>query len=407
MYTLLKGKAEGLHDELVDFTRNMLQTPSLSLQEQDMAGTVRAEMERLGYDRVVQDGTGNIAGFMLGMKGHPTVLLKSHMDTVSPVSSDWSFDPYEARVHKNRIYGVGAADCKSGVAAQIYAGALLKRAMLPLEGNVIVAAAVAEENGKSLGLRSLLNQTLPEWELYPDHVILGEPTNLGLYYGHEGWADFEIQLCGQDETVVHEAVNAISNELQELAAVEHPGQREEVYMSSPSFQNVDDGSSAQLHITRRLHESETVNDVLNRMRHEAQVLTQSEGMVSVDVQVAYDQQKLFTDQSMTVRNAVEPWKTDPYDPLVERSRQILLSAGCPAQPGTWQLQHLGMGTAGSVLNHEFNLPTVGYGPGDENVAHGADEYVSIENLDTAVYGTASIVHGLVGVPVFGWTSDDI
>jgi len=53
------------------------------------------------------------------------------------------------------------------------------------------------------------------------------------------------------------------------------------------------------------------------------------------------------------------------------------------------------------------VPTLGYGPGREEDAHTINENVEVENLGEAVYGTAAIVHRLIGVPVFGWTSDDI
>jgi acetylornithine deacetylase/succinyl-diaminopimelate desuccinylase-like protein len=66
-----------------------------------------------------------------------------------------------------------------------------------------------------------------------------------------------------------------------------------------------------------------------------------------------------------------------------------------------------MGTAGSVLTNEFKIPTIGYGPGCEDQAHARDESVEVEKIRMAAYGTASIAHGLVGIPVCGWTSDEI
>ncbi len=66
-----------------------------------------------------------------------------------------------------------------------------------------------------------------------------------------------------------------------------------------------------------------------------------------------------------------------------------------------------MGTAGSVLTRDFKVPTMGYGPGHEELAHADNESVEIGKIHEAVYGTASIVHSLIGVPVCGWTSDEI
>jgi acetylornithine deacetylase/succinyl-diaminopimelate desuccinylase-like protein len=64
-----------------------------------------------------------------------------------------------------------------------------------------------------------------------------------------------------------------------------------------------------------------------------------------------------------------------------------------------------MGTAGSILTKRFNIPTIGYGPGLEEAAHSENEYVETDKITEAILGTSSIVHSLVGVPVFGWTAD--
>jgi len=66
-----------------------------------------------------------------------------------------------------------------------------------------------------------------------------------------------------------------------------------------------------------------------------------------------------------------------------------------------------MATAGGVLIKDYQTPAIGYGPGNEKVIHGPDEYVEVDKIVEAVYGTAAIVHSLIGVPVFGWTTDNI
>ncbi len=66
-----------------------------------------------------------------------------------------------------------------------------------------------------------------------------------------------------------------------------------------------------------------------------------------------------------------------------------------------------MGTAGNVLVREFDVQTIGYGQGLESLAHRPDEYVELAAIPKAVYGTAVIAHSLIGIPVCGWTSDEI
>ena len=107
-------------------------------------------MRALGYDRVLTDEYGNVVGLLLGRKGQSTVLLSTHMDTAEPGdAAHWQDSPYVGAVRDDVLHGLGASDCKAGLAAQIYAGALLRRALLPLQGNIVVAATVSEEQGEA------------------------------------------------------------------------------------------------------------------------------------------------------------------------------------------------------------------------------------------------------------------
>ena len=147
--------------------------------------------------------------------------------------------------------------------------------------------------------------------------------------------------------------------------------------------------------------------MLNQVTHEARQSARNAGAVEVAVQVRQEAHRLYTGRTAVARRVVSAWNTDPFDPLMTPARQALAAAGCASQPGKWQLGRLGMGTAGSVLVNDFKIPTIGYGPGCEAQAHARGEYVELEKMFTAIYGTAAIAHSLIGIPVCGWTADEI
>lgn len=404
MYNLLKNKADGMHDEVVSFAQELIQTPSPSLEESAAATRIAKKMRELGYDRVIEDESGNVVGVLAGREAEPTVLLNCHMDTVAASSqANWKTPAFSGHIENGMLHGLGAADCKGGLAAQVYAAALLKRCLLPLKGNLVVAATVAEENGCSVGVRALMEHTLPDLGLHPDYAILGEPTGLGLYYGHDGWVELDIQIEGANPFHVDDAAEAVFNEYSGRFA----GEPQAGIVHNPRFENEAGVRRATIQMERRLSPSDNVGVLLSQTKHEATMAAHASGAVAVGVMVRQERQRLYTGRKTVVRRVVHAWSTDPFHPLMERARQALSAADCMVRPGRWNLGRMGMGTAGSVLTRDFQIPTIGYGPGAEDKAHSVNECVDVKHLAEAVYGTAAIVHCLIGIPVFGWTSDEI
>ena len=400
MFTILKNKNEGLGRDVLAFAEELVRTPSVTDDESKVATLVESKMREIGYDKVFRDDAGNVVGVMIGREADPTVLLNCHLDTVKPSGNN------PARVEDGKLCGTGAADCKGGLAAQVFAGALLRRSLLPLRGNLVVAATVAEENGRSAGVRTLMERTLPALGMKPTFAILGEPTGLGLYYGHDGWMEMDVTIEGANPFHVDDAAKAI---FADFGAGENGNtpQLENVFISKPRFETVRGFRRATIPVTRRLGFGEDAGMVMNQFKHDAVLVAQTSGAVAVQVAVRKETRRLYNGHSTTVQHVTHAWAIDPFHPLMSRARQSLAAAGCEVRPGKWQLGRLGMGTAGSVLVQDFDVPTIGYGPGVEEQAHAADEFVSTAKITEAVYGTTAMVHGLIGIPVCGWTSDEI
>lgn len=409
MYSLLAAKTRGLEAEALAFTQQLIRTASPSSQESEVARLVEPRMQSLGYEEVSVDDYGNVIGVLPGREGQPTVLLCSHMDTADAGESEaWQESPFSGEVRDGVLYGLGASDCKAGLAAQLYAGALLRRAMLPLKGNVIVAATVSEEQGGSPGLRHLMQDTLPSMDLRPDYAILGEPTGLGIYYGQDGSAVFEVLIEGRDNFQVSDATTAVFEGLHNQYRPAGSGEQPEFQsLCSPRFQQRAESVSGVIGVCRRLADAQTISGAMEQIKHEARAAAASVAHVAVDVTIRREERQLYTKRSTLLEQRIDAWSLDPYHPLIMRARHALAAAGCEVSCGKFRLPRLGMGTAGGVLSNQFNVPAIAYGPGSEDTCHGPNESVSVARATRAIYGTAAIVHSLVGVPVCGWTLDEI
>ena len=407
MYDLLRAKASGLIGQATTCLSDLIQIPSISGNEADVAQATEQTFKRFGFDQVLTDEFGNVVGTILGREKAPVVLLLSHLDTVSPGEiGAWQYAPWSGQISDGKVHGLGAVDCKGGVVTQLFAGALLKRALLPFDGTIVIAATVSEENGTSLGTRALLDHTLPSLDLSPTYAILGEPTHNGIYYGHDGWTEVRLELCGANPFQVSDAANAIYEDLTLTQAGAQRVTGTETFSISAPVRTDDAGMRhAAINVARRLGANDNAEQVVGQIRHAAEMVARDRTALALDVrprQIERTLGKLHT----RVECVVDAWCTDPCSPLVDRARQSLAVADLKTRTGTWKLGRLGSGTAGSTLVRHYGIPTIGYGPGDEALAHNPNECVEIARLHDAIIGTAVIVHALAGVPTFGWSTDD-
>jgi succinyl-diaminopimelate desuccinylase len=183
-------------DELVALTRDLIRIPSVvrpgdpSATEAAVAEYVERWLLKEGFDVEVQpvaEGRPNVLA-VYGDKGAgKSLLLEGHTDVVTEGDpSAWRHPPFSAALVDGRIYGRGAADMKSGLAAAMVAAAALKRSGTRLGGRLVVGALVDEE-GDMIGVRHLCESSLGR-EL--DAAIICEPEENELCLEQRGvvWA---------------------------------------------------------------------------------------------------------------------------------------------------------------------------------------------------------------------------
>jgi acetylornithine deacetylase/succinyl-diaminopimelate desuccinylase-like protein len=400
MYEKLRGHIEQLTPEIIRFVREIIRTPSNSLREEAVAAQVQDLMERLEYDQVFRDDAGNDVGVIIGSDSGPTVLLNAHMDTVTANPALWDSDPLSDRVEAGRIIGLGAADCKGGLAAQIFAGHVLSKSALPLRGDLVVAATVAEENGCSVGARHLLEGTLARLGMRPSYAVLGEPTGLSLCYGHDGWVMLDICIKGADLLAVRQAATLVMQDIRYAGRGVNGRNGSPLNATEPEMRFGADAVEATIRMSRPVFPGESADYCLEQARKRIAEAAEPIAAVSIEVSPHTEQQRFYTGKVVDVMCKTESWLTDPYQPIFDRMREGLKIAGWDTVPlETWKLDRDGMGTAGSMLAAECGIPTFGFGPGELAQAHAPNESVAIDKLVDAVYGTAVLAHSLIGAPL--------
>jgi len=409
MYDLLKRKIGGMEAEIIEFVSHLVKCPSPSFEENRVADMVEEKMKELDYDYVLRDEAGNVIGIIYGREANPSLLINAHMDVADSTIDGWEFDLYAGDILKGQLRGLGASDCKSGVAAAVYAGAAIRNSILPLKGNLIVAATVGEESGYSYGIRYLMEKTLSSLNIKPEYAIMAEPTNLAIYRGHSGWVRFEIVIHGNDHFVVSDATKNIFEELNKSRVRRiNDEEMENFCIEKPVFDFSHNFQRGVISVNKRLMNGESITTAKTELRKYADVVA-TNSFCGVDVEIAQPEtrRKLMISNIASANASVEAWSIDAYHPLVERARQIILLIGERPLVAKWKLPRAGMGTAGGVLVKDFNIPTIGYGPGIEENCHVANESVPVDNIIRATFGISSISYGLIGIPVCGWTSDEI
>ena len=123
-------------------------------------GQAGFEVEMLG----TSDERPNLIADLKGPEPGPTLCYLGHVDTVLADPSDWQHDPWSGDVEDGYLWGRGALDMKSQVAAEAVAGAALARdGWRPARGALKLVFVADEETGGDVGARWLTEQ-------HPDKV---------------------------------------------------------------------------------------------------------------------------------------------------------------------------------------------------------------------------------------------
>lgn len=141
--------------------------------------------------------------------GEPILAVSGHMDVVSADASSWETDPFKLTKKGDKLYGRGATDMKSGLAALVIAMLELKTSDQPINGTIRLLATAGEEIGQP-GAELLQKQGYID---DIDGLLIGEPSANRAVFANDGELDISIHSHGK---TAHSSTPAVGNN-----AVEH------------------------------------------------------------------------------------------------------------------------------------------------------------------------------------------
>ncbi|UWP88700.1 succinyl-diaminopimelate desuccinylase [Aliiroseovarius crassostreae] len=157
-------------------TQRLIQCPSVTPEEGGALALLEDMLSAAGFacTRVDRAGTPNLFA-RWGAKNARTLGFNGHTDVV-PVGDEtaWTVDPFGGEIRDGLLWGRGATDMKSGVAAWV-AAAIDFVADAPDNAALVITITGDEEGDATDGTVALLDWMQAEGEVMTD-CIVGEPT---------------------------------------------------------------------------------------------------------------------------------------------------------------------------------------------------------------------------------------
>ncbi len=370
--------AEKYRDYTAENLSKLIKIKSLSKEEKEVQLELFRQMEEAGFDEVKIDGLGNVIG-RIG-NGKKILAIDGHMDTVDMGNLDnWDFDPLSGEIKDGFVHGRGTVDQEGGPASFVTSGRILKELGFDKDLTIYFVGSVMEEDCDGLCWKYIIEED----GIRPDFVISTEPTNLNIYRGHRGRMEIEVSFYGisahgsapeRGKNAIYMASKAaleIEKLNEGLANDEFLGKGSvtisEFVSGSPSLCAVSD--FAKIHLDRRLTWGETkeiaVKEIIDIVKD-----------VNAKVEVLYYKEKAYTGLEYGMEKYYPTWKMPEDHPIVQTGvRSFNNLFGEKPIIDKWTFS-----TNGVTINGIYGIPTIGFGPGNEVLAHAPNEKVSVDDL---------------------------
>ncbi|PKO13612.1 MAG: YgeY family selenium metabolism-linked hydrolase [Chloroflexi bacterium HGW-Chloroflexi-10] len=372
---------ESKREEIIQFMRDIVAIPSMDSKIGPVGERIAQEMRKLGYEEVRFDVMGNILG-KIGT-GPKVIVFDSHIDTVGIGDpAEWTHDPFIGKIENGIFYGRGACDEKNSTPGMVY-GLAIARDLGLLDGWTAYYFGNMEEWCDGIAPNSFVEV---DPKVRPDFVVIGEPTKMNVYRGHKGRVELKVVAKGRSAHAAsnHLGDNAIYSLLPVIAGIRDLEPKlgdhhflghgkitvSDMHVQTPSINAVPD--EAVIYIDRRMTFGESKEEAIAQV----EALIPPEYRDRVKVEPLFYDEPSYTGFVFPVDKYFPAWALEEEHPLVQAGLETRKTIGFPTAPaGKWNFSTNGIYWAGKA-----HIPSIGFGPGDEETAHTIIDSVALDDV---------------------------
>lgn len=330
--------------------------------EKKVALAIQDFLAPFGFDIVLEDvkpDRPNLVARAPGPENRPRIMLAPHLDTVG--IDGMTIDPFAASVSEGKIHGRGTSDTKGSMAAMLWGLARNSDRLDSLPVAVDFVAFMGEESSQP-GSRHFSSIHADEY----DFAIAGEPTSLKAVHCTKGSLWVTLQASGKSThaSQPHLGENAILKLLEEIRELQH-GPFQELLNAS---QHPILGSSTMNVGT--IHGGKVANIVPNKAVAQIDIRTVPEFVKDRTAR------EIIADfvGSLEIVEASEspPMSLSADHPWLKRLGELVPDLELTGAPWFSDASHLA--AAG--------IPSICLGPGSIDQAHTADEFITVDDLES-------------------------
>lgn len=363
-------------DAMIAFLRDIVAIPSFDSDIRGVAARVERELRALGFQEVHYAPYGDIVA-RLG-NGPRVLLYDSHLDTVGVGDAqEWRHGPFSGAIENGVMYGRGTVDEKGSTPPMVY-GLKIAHDLGLLDGFTVYYFGSIEEWCEGLSARVFAE----EERVRPDFVVIGEPTENRVYRGQKGRCEMRVTAKGAS---AHGASHWLGdNAVYKMLPVLHAIPELDARLPDDPF--LGRGSIVVTHIESREASFNAVPDrcsiILDRRltvgETAAQALAQVDRLLpsrDLELEILLYKRPSYNGYLRQVEQIFPVWSFDESHPFVRAAVSTSQALGLDTTTSKWNFSTNGTYWAGTA-----GIPSVGFGPGEENVVHSVDEHISLAQV---------------------------